>query len=129
MKKMSNNAIMEKIQYISKNTLGFVNEGKDSIGQSEPESPICLALLCRLSNRIDAVKFSKDNSKATTKLFWIKLPNLFDGTPDPMKDFVKFVEEHLYEFFKDKKVIFHSCKMQCNDNHFMCVVKMEYTEY
>ena len=125
---MSNDAIMNKIQYISKNTLGFVYEGKDAIGQSEPESPICLALLCRLSNRIDTIKFSKDNSKATTKLFWIKLPNMF-GTPDPMKDFVKFIEEHLYEFFKDKKVIFHSCKMQCNDNHFMCVIKMEYTEY
>lgn len=51
------------------------------------------------------------------------------GTPDPMKDLVKFIEEHLYEFFKDKKVIFHSCKMQINDNRFMCVVKMEYTEY
>lgn len=125
---MSNDAIMEKIQYISKNTWGFENEDKDSIGQSTPESPICLALLCRLSNRIDTVKFSKDNSKATTKLFWIKIPNMF-GTPDPMKDLVKFIEEHLYEFFKDKKVIFHSCKMQINDNRFMCVVKMEYTEY
>lgn len=123
---MSNDVIMEKIQYISKNTLGF--EDDDSIGQSTPESPICLALLCRLSNRIDTVKFSKDNSKATTKLFWIKIPNMF-GTPDPMKDLVKFIEEHLYEFFKDKKVIFHSCKMQINDNRFMCVVKMEYTEY
>lgn len=123
---MSNDVIMEKIQYISKNTLDF--EDDDSIGQSTPESPICLALLCRLSNRIDTVKFSKDNSKATTKLFWIKIPNMF-GTPDPMKDLVKFIEEHLYEFFKDKKVIFHSCKMQINDNRFMCVVKMEYTEY
>ena len=121
--------MIDKIQYIAKNTLGFSYDSDDiSIGQPEPESPICLALLCRLSNRIDTVKFSKDNSKATTKLFWIKLPNMF-GTPDPMKDFVKFVEEHLYEFFKDKKVIFHSCKMQCNDNHFMCVVKIEYTEY
>lgn len=125
---MSFDAIMNKIKYISKNTLGFVYEGKDSIEQSEPESPICLALLCRLSNRIDTVKFSKDNSKATTKLFCIKLPNMFDDSPE-MKDFVKFVEEHLYEFFKDKKVIFHSCKMQMNDNKFMCVIKMEYTEY
>lgn len=126
---MSNETMIDKIKYISENTLGFAYEGGDNtIGQPEPESPICLALLCRLSNRIDTVKFSKDNSKATTKLFWIKLPNMF-GTPDPMKDFVKFVEEHLYEFFKDKKVIFHSCKMQCNDNHFMCVVKTEYTEY
>lgn len=119
---------MEKIQYIHENTLDFVNEDKDSIGQSEPESPICLALLCRLSNRIESVKFSKDNSKATTKMFGIKLPNMFDDSPE-MKDFVKFVEEHLYEFFKDKKVIFHSCKMQMNDNKFMCVIKMEYTEY
>lgn len=125
---MSNDSIMEKIQYIYKNTLGFVDEGKDSIGQATPESPICLALLCRLSIRIDTVKFSKDNSKATTKLFWIKIPNMF-GTPDPTKDLVKFIEEHLYEFFKNKKVIFHSCKMQMNDNKFMCVIKMEYTEY
>lgn len=126
---MSNETVIDKIKYISENTLGFSYDYTDAtIGQPEPESPICLALLCRLSNRIDTVKFSKDNSKATTKLFWIKLPNMF-GTPDPMKDFVKFVEEHLYEFFKDKKVIFHSCKMQCNDNHFMCVVKTEYTEY
>ena len=101
------NDIMEKIQYISKNTWGFVDEDKDSDGQDTSESPICLALLYSLSNRIESVKFSKDNSKATTKLFWIKLPNMFDDSPE-MKDFVKFVEEHLYEFFKDKKVIFHS---------------------
>ena len=125
---MSNESMVDKIKYISENTLGFSYEGDDTLGQPTPESPICLALLCRLSNRIDTVKFSRDNSKATTKLFWIKLPNMF-GTPDPMKDFVKFIEEHLYEFFKDKKVMFHSCKMQCNDNHFMCVVKTEYTEY
>lgn len=125
---MSNESTIDKIKYISENTLGFSYDGDTTLGQPEPESPICLALLCRLSNRIDTVKFSRDNSKATTKLFWIKLPNMF-GTPDPMKDFVKFVEEHLYEFFNDKKVIFHSCKMQCNDNHFMCVVKTEYTEY
>lgn len=120
---------MNKIKYISKNTLGFVNEDKDSIGQSDPESPICLALLCRISNRIDSIKFSMDNSKATTKLFWIKLPNLFDGAPDPINDIVKFIEEYLYEFFKEKKVIIHSCKMQCNDNNYMYVIKMEYTEY
>ena len=120
------NDIMKNIQYIYKNTLGF--EDDDSVGQPTSESPICLALLCRLSNRIDTVKFSKDNSKATTKLFCIKLPNMFDDSPE-MKDFVKFVEEHLYEFFKDKKVIFHSCKMQMNDNKFMCLIKMEYTEY
>lgn len=116
------NDIMKKIQYIHENTLDFVDY------QLTSESPICLALLCRLSNRIESVKFSKDNSKATTKMFGIKLPNMFDDSPE-MKDFVKFVEEHLYEFFKDKKVIFHSCKMQMNDNKFMCVIKMEYTEY
>ena len=121
-----NEDTMKKLKYIVDNS--YMND-KYRCNGNEHLTPICLALLCRLSNKCENIKFSRDISKSVTKEFDLKLPDSIpNNSSEFMANLVKYLEGVLVDFFKDKKATLHYCNMDYDATNRYCTLMVDYTE-
>lgn len=86
-------------------------------------------MLCRLSNKCESIKFSRDISKSVTKEFDLKLPDSIpDNSSEFMANLVKYLDGVLVDFFKDKKATLHYCNMEYDATNRYCTLMVDYTE-
>lgn len=127
---MSDQATMDLIKFVAENSL--IKE--DSV-DSQITSPVCLAILARMSMKNSRISFSKDRINSIWKSFEIDVPPATDsrrltGQPPRRRDtlslLVEDIVDKLTEFFLDKEPTIQSCNMVINPELKKCTVKINY---
>lgn len=120
--------IMKKLNYIVNHSYMHTNDSC-KCNSDKQFTPICLALLCRLSNKCENIKFSRDMSKSVKKEFDLKLPDsISKNSSEFMANFVKYLDGVLLDFFKDKKATIHYYNMDYDATNRYCKLMVDYTE-
>lgn len=127
---MSDQATMDLIKFVADNCL--IKE--DSV-DSQITSPVCLAILARISMKNSRISFSKDRSNSIWKTFEFDVPSKTDprrltGQQSRRRDLLSILVEEvvdkLTEFFLDKEPTIQSCHMTLNPELKKCTIKINY---
>lgn len=115
---MSNQATMDLIKFVAENSL--VKEDADD---SRLTSPVCLAILARMSMKNSRISFSKDRSNSIWKTFEFDMPLATDprrltGQQSRQRDLLSILVEEITDkltaYFLDKEPTIQSCHMAIN---------------
>lgn len=127
---MASQATMDLIKFVADNCL--IKEDAD---HNQITSPVCLAILARMSMKNSRISFSKDRTNSIWKTFEFDLPRATDprrltGQPPRQRDIlsilVEDVVDKLTEFFLDKEPTIQSCHMALNPELKKYTIKINY---
>lgn len=127
---MANQANMDLIKFVADNCL--IKEDADD---SRITSPVCLAILARMSLKNSRISFSKDRTNSIWKTFEFDMPLATDprrltGQSTRRRDLLSILVEEITDklttYFLDKEPTIQSCHMALNPELKKCIIKINY---